>query len=41
MNNLLKIEIDGEKHSLRRIDHNDILMVSDEAPEYDDTISDK
>lgn len=36
-----EIEIDGEKKSLRRIDHNDILMVSDEAPEYDDTISDK
>jgi hypothetical protein len=36
-----EIEIDGEKRSLRRVDHNDILMVSDEAPAYDDTISDK
>ena len=33
------IEINGEKKSLRRVDNNDILMVSDEAPEYDDTIS--
>jgi len=36
-----EIEINGEKRSLRRVDHNDILMVSDEAPAYDDTISDK
>jgi len=33
------IEIDGERKSLRRVDNNDILMVSDESPEYDDTIS--
>jgi hypothetical protein len=33
------IEIDGEKKSLRRVDNNDILMVSDEAPPADDTIS--
>ena len=36
-----EIEINGEKKSLRRVDHNDILMVSDEAPAYDDTLSDK
>jgi hypothetical protein len=36
-----EIEVNGEKRSLRRVDHNDILMVSDEAPAYDDTISDK
>lgn len=29
----------GEKHVIRRIDHNDILLVSDE-PQTDDTISD-
>lgn len=33
------IEVNGEKKSLRRVDNNDILMVSDEAPGYDDTIS--
>jgi hypothetical protein len=33
------IEVNGEKKSLRRVDHNDILMVSDEPPAYDDTIS--
>ena len=33
------IEIDGERKSLRRVDNNDIRMVSDEPPEYDDTIS--
>jgi len=35
-----EIEINGEKKSLRRVDHNDILMVSDELPDADDTISD-
>jgi len=34
-----EIEIDGEKKSLRRVDHNDILMVSDEPPEADDTLT--
>ena len=34
-----EIEINGEKKSLRRVDHNDILLVSDEAPEHDDTMS--
>jgi hypothetical protein len=33
------IEVNGEKKSLRRVDNNDILMVSDESPGYDDTIS--
>jgi hypothetical protein len=33
------IEVDGEKKNLRRVDQNDILMVSDEPPAYDDTIS--
>jgi hypothetical protein len=33
------IEIDGERKSLRRVDNNDILMMSDEPPNYDDTIS--
>jgi hypothetical protein len=34
-----EIEIDGETKSLRRVDHNDILMVSDELPGADDTVS--
>jgi len=34
-----EIEIDGEKKSLRRVDHNDILMVSDELPDADDTLT--
>ena len=34
-----EIEINGEKKSLRRVDHNDILLVSDEPPAYDDTMS--
>jgi hypothetical protein len=34
-----EIEIDGEQKSLRRIDHNDILMVSDELPDADDTLT--
>ena len=33
------IEVNGEKKSLRRVDNNDILMVSDEAPDHDDTVS--
>ena len=33
------IEVNGEKKSLRRVDNNDILMISDEPPAYDDTIS--
>lgn len=35
-----EIEVDGEKKSLRRVDHNDILMISDEPPGTDDTFSD-
>jgi hypothetical protein len=35
-----EIEIDGKKKSLRRVDHNDILMISDEPPSTDDTFSD-
>lgn len=35
-----EIEIDGEKKSLRRVDQNDILMISDEPPGTDDTFSD-
>ena len=34
-----EIEINGEKKSLRKVDHNDILLVSDEPPAYDDTMS--
>ena len=34
-----EIEINGEKKQLRRVDHNDILLVSDEPPAYDDTMS--
>lgn len=34
-----EIEINGEKKSLRRVDHNDILMVSDELPDADDTLT--
>ena len=33
------IEVDGEKKSLRRVDNNDILMVSDTEPGADDTVS--
>ena len=33
------IEVDGEKKSLRRVDNNDILMVSDTEPDADDTVS--
>jgi hypothetical protein len=35
-----EIEVDGVKKSLRRVDQNDILMVSDTAPGIDDTLSD-
>jgi hypothetical protein len=35
-----EIEVDGEKKSLRRVDQNDILMVSNEPPATDDTFSD-
>jgi len=34
-----EIEINGEKKQLRRVDHNDILLVSDEPPAHDDTMS--
>ena len=34
-----EIEIDGKQKSLRRVDHNDILMVSDELPDADDTLT--
>ena len=33
------IEDETGKHSIRRIDHKDILLVSDEQPTGDDTIS--
>jgi co-chaperonin GroES (HSP10) len=33
------IEDETGKHTIRRIDHNDILLVSDEEPGHDDTIS--
>ena len=33
------IEVNGEKKSLRRVDNNDILMVSDTEPGADDTVS--
>lgn len=35
-----EIEIDGEVIKLRRIDQNDILLISDEQPNVDDTQSD-
>jgi len=34
------IEINGEKKQLRRVDHNDILLVSDEEPQNIEGISD-
>lgn len=34
------IEDESGKHTIRRIDHKDILLVSDEQPGTDDTISD-
>lgn len=33
------IEVEGEKKSLRRVDNNDILLISDDAPGDDDTMS--
>ena len=35
----VNIEDETGKHTIRRIDHKDILLVSDEEPGYDDTIS--
>lgn len=35
-----EIEVDGEKKSLRRVDHNDILMVSDTEPTESEGLSD-
>jgi hypothetical protein len=34
------IEINDEKITIRRVDVNDILLVSDEAPAADETMSD-
>lgn len=36
----IDIEDETGKHTIRRIDHKDILLVSDEEPGADDTISD-
>ena len=36
----VEIEDETGKHTIRRIDHKDILLVSDEEPGPDDTISD-
>lgn len=33
------VEDENGKHTIRRIDHKDILLVSDEEPGHDDTIS--
>jgi hypothetical protein len=33
------IEVDGEKKKLRRVDQNDILMISDKQPDDDETFS--
>lgn len=33
------INVDGQEKKLRRVDQNDILMISDEAPGEDDTFS--
>lgn len=33
------IEVDGEEKALRRVDQNDILLISDTAPSEDDTLS--
>jgi hypothetical protein len=33
------IEVNGEKKSLRRVDQNDILLISDEAPGADENFS--
>ncbi len=34
-----EVEIDGEEMTIRRIDANAILMVSDESPNHDDNVS--
>lgn len=36
----VEIEDETGKHTIRRIDHKDILLVSDEQPGTDDTMSD-
>ena len=36
----VEVEDETGRHTIRRIDHNDILLVSDEPPGTDDTISD-
>jgi len=36
----ITVEDDSGEITLRRIDPNDILLVSDEAPDHDDTMSD-
>lgn len=36
----VEIEDETGKHTIRRIDHKDILLVSDQEPAADDTISD-
>jgi co-chaperonin GroES (HSP10) len=33
------VEIDGKPMTIRRIDYNSIMMISDEAPGFDDNIS--
>ena len=35
----IDVEDETGKHTIRRIDHKDILLVSDEEPGYDDTMS--
>ena len=35
------VEIDGDSFTIRRVDNDCILLVSDEEPQSDDTISDK
>jgi co-chaperonin GroES (HSP10) len=35
----LEVEIDGEEFTLRRVDPNCIIFVSDEEPDQDDTLS--
>lgn len=34
------VDVDGETITIRRVDTNDILLVSDEAPSADETMSD-
>lgn len=36
----VEIEDESGEHTIRRIDHKDILLVSDEEPGVDDTMSD-